>query len=117
VLTTRATDCPVAVGWYDARGKVGNVKVEPEYVGVAGTCLKNESGQIIGAIYNGISASCEATEQGMGVTAFEAGVIDMNRGGKGKARVPIINIPKFVAFGSGSCTIELDVQFRRKRMD
>ena len=43
------------------------------------------------------------------------GTVDLNKGGKGKARVPIINIPKFVAFGKGSCIIEVDVLFRRKQ--
>ena len=111
VLSTTASNCSSVVAVTDPRAKLGNVVTEPFGIGFRGSCVVNSEGDVIGAVHNGIIATCQRTPQPFGATALETAVVELAPAGEGRARVPVYGLP-WLLVGQSECEIALDVRIQ-----
>jgi hypothetical protein len=115
VIQTTASDCPFAVKQFDARTRLGNVQSEPMALQLRGSCVVDAEGRTVGAVHNGVLASCEVKPQPFGALSFEAGVIDL-ASGKGHGQAPLRGLPWLLA-GTSACEILVDIELQPLNKD
>ena len=113
ILSTTASDCSSVVAVTDPRAGMGSVVTEPLGIALRGNCVMNKRGEVIGAVHNGILASCQATAQPLGAVALETAIIDLAESGEGKAEVPVFGLP-WILVGQRSCELALDVRIEER---
>lgn len=111
VLSTTASNCSSVVAVTDPRAKLGNVVTEPFGIGFRGSCVVSSKGKVIGAVHNGILATCQRTLQLFGATAVETAVVELAPAGEGRALVPVFGLP-WLLVGQSECEIALDVRIQ-----
>ncbi len=111
VLETTATDCPKVVGLTDPRARVGNVVVRPVGARLVGTCVVGRSGDVIGAMHEGVLALCQSSKEAFGVVAHRSLVVEVRPGGRGEAFVPLRHLPRLLT-GRSRCEIQIRVEMR-----
>lgn len=116
VLSTTASNCTRVVAVTDPRAKLGNVVIEPFGIGFRGSCVVSSKGEVIGAVHNGIIATCQRTPQAFGATAVETAVVELAPSGKGRAQVPVYGLP-WLLVGQSECEIALDVRIQERAIE
>ncbi len=112
-LITMSSNCSATIQMGDPRASEGNVEVEdPAPIDTwRGNCDHSDAGEVTGAIFDGIVASCDSNVQTMDIVSFETSLITFSGDtGTGTARIYLTEVPAIIG---GDCVFEMDVVYER----